>query len=474
MSSFMETELSARWGFENLVMFGSKVSGDPKKPQLEDWVFGENDEMNAGSFNLSGVGCGSGGSGSEFGNGSSGKSSISASANSSPKIGLKSSGFAFEDLRGSFGDFTDQVGAEMSGASPLLEPSIGSIELTTDLKLGKRACLESSWSAGSEKSPSSVISTPSTTASKKMKPPSLGGSPIPRCQVEGCNLDLSSAKDYHRKHRVCDDHSKSSKVIVKGVERRFCQQCSRFHGLSEFDQKKRSCRRRLCDHNARRRKPQQETIAFNSSRPSSSFYDGRKQMTFLLNTRGQTRNAASSDWESTYESKFTITKGYTPKYDNPGLVPGQPLLTGNQASDAIRMHGNPSNGLLAPTGIASSRVLSPQGFKDVTSATVGAAPDFHRALSLLSTNPWGSCEPVSIPFDNTIHATRVNMPQTLLHAIPQSSLPSSEYWLDGQQPSTYPRVHSLTSGSSGIGHNEGFQLAKTSYGRDFYVSPLQD
>ncbi|GAA0175209.1 hypothetical protein LIER_28433 [Lithospermum erythrorhizon] len=472
MSSFMETELSTKWGFENLIMFGSKASGNPKKLQLEDWGFGDNNEMTVGSFNLSGIGFGSGGSGSEFGNGSSGKSSISASANSSQKNEMKSSGFAFEDLRGSFGDFTDQVGAEMSGASPLMETSMGSIELMTDLKLGKRACLENSWSGGSEKSPS-VISTPSTICPKKMKSASLGGSTIPRCQVEGCNLDLSSAKDYHRKHRVCDNHSKSSKVIVKGLERRFCQQCSRFHGLSEFDGKKRSCRKRLSDHNARRRKPQQEMIAFNSSRVPSSFYDGRKQMTFLLNTRPQTRNAASTDWESTYESKFTITKGRSSKSDNFGLIPAQPHMTANQVSYAISMHGNPSNGFLAPKGTDASRVLSPHGFKDVTSATMGAAPDFHRALSLLSTNSWGSCEPVSIPFDPTMHASRVNMPQTLMQTIPQSSFPSSEYWLDAQ-PSTYhPRVHSLTSSSSRLGHSEGFQLPKTPYGMDFYLSPHQ-
>ncbi|KAK2441603.1 squamosa promoter-binding protein [Trifolium repens] len=49
---------------------------------------------------------------------------------------------------------------------------------------------------------------------------------------------------YHRKHRVCDIHSRSPKVIVAGLESRFCQQCRRFHDLFEFNEKKRSCRRR--------------------------------------------------------------------------------------------------------------------------------------------------------------------------------------------------------------------------------------
>ncbi|KAL7582807.1 hypothetical protein Lser_V15G42492 [Lactuca serriola] len=77
----------------------------------------------------------------------------------------------------------------------------------------------------------------------------------PRCQVEGCNLDLSDAKSYYSRHKVCGAHSKTAKVIVNGLEQRFCQQCSRFHQLPEFDQGKRSCRRRLAGHNERRRKP---------------------------------------------------------------------------------------------------------------------------------------------------------------------------------------------------------------------------
>lgn len=95
----------------------------------------------------------------------------------------------------------------------------------------------------------------------------------PCCQVEGCNLDLTLAKDYHRRHRICESHSKSPKVIVAGMERRFCQQCSRFHDLSEFDDNKRSCRRRLSDHNARRRRLQPEPIHFSSAGLSSSLYE---------------------------------------------------------------------------------------------------------------------------------------------------------------------------------------------------------
>ncbi|XP_011017436.1 PREDICTED: squamosa promoter-binding-like protein 8 [Populus euphratica] len=78
-----------------------------------------------------------------------------------------------------------------------------------------------------------------------------------RCQAEGCNADLTHAKHYHRRHKVCEFHSKASTVIAAGLTQRFCQQCSRFHNLSEFDNGKRSCRKRLADHNRRRRKSHQ-------------------------------------------------------------------------------------------------------------------------------------------------------------------------------------------------------------------------
>jgi hypothetical protein len=86
------------------------------------------------------------------------------------------------------------------------------------------------------------------------------GSQVPICQAEGCKADLSTAKPYHRRHKVCDLHSKASSVVIAGQTQRFCQQCSRFHFLVEFDEGKRSCRKRLADHNRRRRKPQPSAL----------------------------------------------------------------------------------------------------------------------------------------------------------------------------------------------------------------------
>ncbi|KAI4296773.1 hypothetical protein L6164_036698 [Bauhinia variegata] len=85
---------------------------------------------------------------------------------------------------------------------------------------------------------------------------SKGGSSSmpPSCQVDDCHNDLSDAKQYHRRHKVCEYHAKALSVLIAGLQQRFCQQCSRFHELSEFDDSKRSCRRRLAGHNERRRK----------------------------------------------------------------------------------------------------------------------------------------------------------------------------------------------------------------------------
>lgn len=48
------------------------------------------------------------------------------------------------------------------------------------------------------------------------------------CLVDGCNSDLSKCRDYHKRHRVCEQHCKTPIVIVDGQDKRFCQQCSKY------------------------------------------------------------------------------------------------------------------------------------------------------------------------------------------------------------------------------------------------------
>ncbi|KNA13842.1 hypothetical protein SOVF_112880 isoform A [Spinacia oleracea] len=100
------------------------------------------------------------------------------------------------------------------------------------------------------------------------------------CQADNCTSDLTDAKRYHRRHKVCEFHAKAPVVIVNSKHQRFCQQCSKcvstfflkiirstqwFHDVSEFDDTKRSCRRRLAGHNERRRKNSYDVSAESSS-----------------------------------------------------------------------------------------------------------------------------------------------------------------------------------------------------------------
>jgi len=58
-------------------------------------------------------------------------------------------------------------------------------------------------------------------------------------QVDGCSTKLSNCKAYCVRYRVCQPHLSAVSVLLNGVESRFCQQCGRFHELSEFDGNKR-------------------------------------------------------------------------------------------------------------------------------------------------------------------------------------------------------------------------------------------
>ncbi|KAJ4753101.1 Squamosa promoter-binding-like protein 17 [Rhynchospora pubera] len=149
-----------------------------------------------------------------------------------------------------------------------MEPGSGS-ESANCLKFGKKMYFAES-SSSSSKPPSSPPPLPSpANVGRRRK---AAEAQPPRCQVEGCNADLTGSKPYYCRHKVCGTHSKAPRVVVAGIEQRFCQQCSRFHQLPEFDQGKRSCRRRLAGHNERRRKPPPGPLANRFGRLASSFH----------------------------------------------------------------------------------------------------------------------------------------------------------------------------------------------------------
>lgn len=65
------------------------------------------------------------------------------------------------------------------------------------------------------------------------------------CRVQGCETVLSAVSKYAKRHRICETHLKSLEVIWKGKKQRFCQKCTRFQDLSQFDSTRRSCRKGL-------------------------------------------------------------------------------------------------------------------------------------------------------------------------------------------------------------------------------------
>ncbi|KAJ6748385.1 SQUAMOSA PROMOTER-BINDING-LIKE PROTEIN 4 [Salix purpurea] len=147
-----------------------------------------------------------------------------------------------------------------------------------DLKLGRVG------NSGGE----SMINWNQPSGSTKRARGANNGAQVAMCLVDGCSLDLSTCRDYHRRHKVCELHSKTPQVTIGGQKQRFCQQCSRFHSLEEFDEGKRSCRKRLDGHNRRRRKPQPDPF----SHPSSFLSNHRVSSTWsgVANTEADGRN----------------------------------------------------------------------------------------------------------------------------------------------------------------------------------------
>ncbi|GFS35501.1 squamosa promoter-binding protein-like (SBP domain) transcription factor family protein [Actinidia rufa] len=174
--------------------------------------------------------------------------------------------------------------------------------LSVELKLGGLGDLGHGSVGTLKETSGSTISSPSSGPSKRSK--SISRPQNVSCFVDGCTNDLTDCRDYYRRHRVCERHSKTQVVVVGGKEKRFCQQCSRpmdtvvscipwhrgvmclkhrdagasrFQSLGEFDEAKRSCRKRLDGHNRCRRKPQPEAFYM-----SSGTYLSNHQGTRLL------------------------------------------------------------------------------------------------------------------------------------------------------------------------------------------------
>ncbi|CAH1432552.1 unnamed protein product [Lactuca virosa] len=349
----------SEWDWENLAMYSSKEIEVAKNLQFSSHESQENVVVHNVDF------------------------SFSASADSSSKETIKSTFRGFDDLPRDFLEKDDSswIGENGSFSNMVEEASVLSGEAMIGLKLGRHA---STSSSSSKTATTSVSLFPTSSPMIKRSRASYLSSQSPRCQVEGCNLDLSSSKDYHRRHRICANHSKSPKVIVAGME--------------QFDDRKRSCRRRLSAHNARRRRPQSEEIQFSSTRLSSSMSsDRRPQMNFLLN-RASIPRRDSAPPESSCDFK------------------GEESFLGLAKSGGVDVL--PPNGALHfGSERFMPRSMSHNGIDTTPNSMLSG--DARHAFSLLSTSSWPSNWPEEASsFDqfgqsNSISLSQPGMPLEL-------------------------------------------------------------
>lgn len=108
---------------------------------------------------------------------------------------------------------------------------LSGMECSVDLKLGGLGDSGSSYKCKEQPriSTATTITTAASSSSgpsKRQRAPSNVGQNA-SCMVDGCKADLSKCREYHRRHKVCEVHSKTPVVVVGGQEQRFCQQCSR-------------------------------------------------------------------------------------------------------------------------------------------------------------------------------------------------------------------------------------------------------
>nr|WMI30918.1 squamosa promter-binding-like protein 17 [Diospyros sp. 'deyangshi'] len=225
----------------------------------------------------------------------------------------------------------------------------------------------------------------SSGPSKRAKAPS-NGTRVVSCLVDECSSDLSQCREYHRRHKVCELHSKTPRVTIGGREQRFCQQCSRFHSLVEFDEGKRSCRKRLDGHNRRRRKPQSESI----SRNTGTFLSNQQGTTLLSFSSPQllASSIMNSAWPGAAKAENDTTAAYSSQRSLSFVGPGH-------FSGSLAHSYEGGNQLKFLLGIEAASVCQP--LIDPNSATGNCcygqklfsdrAIDSDCALSLLSSAP---------------------------------------------------------------------------------------
>ncbi|XP_021770402.1 squamosa promoter-binding-like protein 17 [Chenopodium quinoa] len=329
--------------------------------------------------------------------------------------------------------------------------SSGLSDSINGLKFGQKIYFEDVGSGGGGSGKSSGAGGGGCGPVKKGGKAVLQSGQPPRCQVEGCNTDLSDAKTYYSRHKVCGMHSKSPIVIVAGIEQRFCQQCSRFHRLPEFDQGKRSCRRRLAGHNERRRKPPPGSLLSSRlGRLSSSFFGDNtsKNGGFLLDFSSYSRQSEKDLWPGS-ETSEQVSGSQSRSIVWPGHSEDHP--------SKMYLHGSASE----------SSYSFPSG-----ECITGVSSDSSCALSLLSNQSWGSRNSSSgTALGNSMNVDGTPVSQcNAAHGVTVAHFPnsSSSWGFKGNNDASCG-LHGVPSGHLGLG-----QISQPHYNGQFHGDLLMD
>ncbi|KAL3511459.1 hypothetical protein ACH5RR_030860 [Cinchona calisaya] len=262
-----------------------------------------------------------------------------------------------------------------------------------------------------------------TGSSKRAKAPG-NVTQIAHCLVDGCNADLSQCREYHRRHKVCELHSKTPKVTIGGREQRFCQQCSRFHSLVEFDEGKRSCRKRLDGHNRRRRKPQPEL-----SRNSGMLFPSQQGTRFLSFSTPQIfpNAVASSSWTGVVKPEDSVVMynnqsnvNYTDRQNVlPEIVHDYKGVNQFQFMQSTERN-LPETSICQPLLDADSASGHSSSSQKIFSNGLNQVINSDRALSLLSSAPAVTRE---IGFSHMVQPDSISQAQSLVHNLHYGSPP---------------------------------------------------
>lgn len=101
-----------------------------------------------------------------------------------------------------------QMGSSSVTKSPPSSSSPSSTESLNGLKFRQKIYFEDVGLGAPAKSGGrSALSSSGATLLKKSRGGANQGAQPPRCQVEGCKVDLSDAMTYYSRHKVCGMHS---------------------------------------------------------------------------------------------------------------------------------------------------------------------------------------------------------------------------------------------------------------------------